>query len=392
MLKPAGGSFKSPPGRIVAVADTSIEDGLKPLAETPRREAAAPPLAVWKCQVAIAVTQASFVLGSVFLKSSLKYVDEEAGEVFSPVVYALAREACAAPILLVLSWIMAGKTSPKRPDLWRVGLMGGAMFLSQLCYILGIELSGVTIATCMQPAIPVFTVLLGIALGMERGNPRKLTGIGLAVVGAICMVAGGAASASRAPGVTEAQADNMLLGDMCLLVNTVAMAVYYILSKQMVSRYPPICVAAWAYLVAASCMGLAAALFTDEADWHFPRSMVLPLIYWIFVCSVAGYYLVTWAMRHLPASQVAAFQCLQPFIGTLLAFLVLNESPTAWDLGAVGIVAGLVMVSTEKKDLDTQAVLARIKRLLTQKSLTLSKSMSNLVNLPGWPSNEQHHG
>lgn len=33
--------------------------------------------------------------------------------------------------------------------------------------------------------------------------------------------------------------------------------------------------------------------------------------------------------------QVAAFQCLQPFIGTLLAFLVLNESPTPWDLGAV---------------------------------------------------------
>ena len=32
----------------------------------------APPLAIWKCQTAIAATQASFVLGSVFLKSSLK--------------------------------------------------------------------------------------------------------------------------------------------------------------------------------------------------------------------------------------------------------------------------------------------------------------------------------
>lgn len=225
------------------------------------------------------------------------------------------------------------------------------MYLSQLLYILGIELSGVTVATCMQPAIPVscrrrdraaaagagsccaagdaccaamsgrplsaqlhnravlallaqvFTVLLGIALRMEHGNPRKLTGglsseqpgvpgwpaaepsaalstpagaaspawaprvcllplyvtlprppslaagIGLAVAGAICMVAGGAASASHAPGVTEAQADNMLLGDFCLLINTLAMAVYYVVSKQMVARYPPICVAAWAYLV-----------------------------------------------------------------------------------------------------------------------------------------------
>ena len=51
-------------------------------------------------------------------------------------------------------------------------------------------------------------------------------------------------------------------------------------------------------------MATAAAVFTEAADWHFPRSMVLPLAYWVLVCSVLGYYSVTWAMRHLPASQV----------------------------------------------------------------------------------------
>lgn len=65
------------------------------------------------------------------------------------------------------------------------------------------------------------------------------------------MVAGGAASASHAPGVTASQAEHMLEGDLCLLVNTLAMAIYYIISKQMVARYPAICVAAWAYLVGA---------------------------------------------------------------------------------------------------------------------------------------------
>lgn len=179
------------------------------------------------------------------------------------------------------------------------------------------------------------------------------------------MVAGGASSASPAKGMTQEQASHMLVGDVCLLINTLAMAVYYILAKQLVQRYPAICVAAWAYLVgalrgsswvcdlwvqlgcgvvctcclcrcrsacylppcccltrqalpcptmplcpcpslppAATCMGLAAAAFTTPADWHFPRAMVAPLIYWIVVCSVAGYYAVTWAMRHLPASQV----------------------------------------------------------------------------------------
>lgn len=185
-------------------------------------------MAAWKCQAAAAATQASFVVGSVILKNALKYVDEEKGEAFSPIVYALAREAVAGPILLLLSWAIAGALRwrfsgggcwerrlagqfmgqcciaavpattplvrlarcgslracckalpqspgaprpnsqlpppnaapagpmrPKQADLWRVALMGGAMFLSQLLYILGIELSGVAIATCMQPAIPV---------------------------------------------------------------------------------------------------------------------------------------------------------------------------------------------------------------------------------------------
>ena len=70
--------------------------------------AADKPPAPWKPQVAIAATQASFVVGSVFLKSSLKFVDEDKGEAFSPIVYALAREAAAGPILLLLSWIIAG--------------------------------------------------------------------------------------------------------------------------------------------------------------------------------------------------------------------------------------------------------------------------------------------
>jgi hypothetical protein len=83
--------------------------------------------------------------------------------------------------------------------------------------------------------------------------------------------------------------------------------------------------------------------------------------------------------------QVAAFQCLQPFIGTLLAFLVLNESPTPWDLGAIGIVAGLLLVTTDRRDLDTQAVFARIRRLVSQRSLAVSRSMRDLTSLARWP-------
>ena len=49
--------------------------------------------------------------------------------------------------------------------------------------------------------------------------------------------------------------------------------------------------------------------------------------------------------------QVASFQCLQPFVGTLLAFAVLGEEPSVWDLGAIGVLVGLVLVVSDKHDL-----------------------------------------
>ena len=98
----------------------------------------------------------------------------------------------------------------------------------------------------------------------------------------------------------------MLLGNICLLANTGAMAVYFITAKQLVLKYPPMCVAAWAYIVAAVCMGGAAFTFVDQQDWQMPRIMLGPLAYWVVVCSVIGYYVVTWATQYLPASQVSS--------------------------------------------------------------------------------------
>ena len=49
-------------------------------------------------------------------------------------------------------------------------------------------MSGVVVATCMQPTIPVFTALIAVTLHLETGSFQKFSGIGLAVAGSLCMV------------------------------------------------------------------------------------------------------------------------------------------------------------------------------------------------------------
>ncbi|CAK0782743.1 hypothetical protein CVIRNUC_005938 [Coccomyxa viridis] len=312
---------------------------------TPRKEGPERgPVKPWQCQLALAVTQTAFCVGSVYLKSSLRQVDSSDGHVFHPIIYAFLREATAGPIMCAMAWFSSGLL-PQRQDLWRVLALGLCLYFNQLFYIIGIDMSGVVVATCMQPTIPVFTAMIAVMLGLEAGSWQKAGGIVLAVGGSICMVMGGVGGHH-----TAAEGRYLMLGNGFLLMNTLAMALYYLSAKQLVMRYPAMCVAAWAYITAALSMGITALLFVERSGWEVPRQLLGPLVYWIFVCSVLGYYVVTWATQHLPASQVAAFQCLQPFVGTMLAFAVLGEEPSVWDLGAIGIFIGLFLVVFDKKD------------------------------------------
>ncbi len=72
-------------------------------------------------------------------------------------------------------------------------------------------------------------------------------------------------------------------------------------------------------------------------------------------------------ISHVCCMQVAAFQCLQPFVGAVLAFAVLGEEPSIWDAGAIGVIAGLVLVA--KDPTETTAMFSKIKRIVSQTSL-----------------------
>ena len=54
--------------------------------------------------------------------------------------------------------------------------LGLCLFLNQLLFILGLHLAGMTLAACMQPAIPVFTALLSMLCGQEAASVKRVSG------------------------------------------------------------------------------------------------------------------------------------------------------------------------------------------------------------------------
>ena len=73
---------------------------------------------------------------------------------------------------------------------------------------------------------------------------------------------------------------------------------------------------------------------------------------------------------------MAAFQCLQPFVGTILAFAILGEEPSLWDLGAIGVILGLITVAYDRKD-QPNPLINRMRRAFSLKDLG-SKERSSL--------------
>ena len=63
----------------------------------------------WHCQVALAVTQLLFCIGSVYLKSSLLSLGALGAREFHPIVYAFIREAVAGPVMCVIAYAQSGE-------------------------------------------------------------------------------------------------------------------------------------------------------------------------------------------------------------------------------------------------------------------------------------------
>ena len=105
----------------------------------------------------------------------------------NPIVFAFIRETTAGTVMCVLAYVTT-RVLPRKADLLNLAFLGLLLYCNQLFYIMGVELSGVVVATCMQPAIPVFTAALAMTLGREQPSLTKTIGILFASAGAICMV------------------------------------------------------------------------------------------------------------------------------------------------------------------------------------------------------------
>jgi drug/metabolite transporter (DMT)-like permease len=222
-------------------------------------------------------------------------------------------------LLTIVLWL--GLDRPQRNDMLSmagVGVVGVGM--NNVAFTLGVSMTTASDTALIYAAVPIWGILLGLVLGLERPNPWGVVGVALAFLGVGIVVYGGLGGGGGAS----------LEGDLLVLIATVCWGSYAVLSLPLLGRHPPLVVAAYTMLFG----GLAAAPFAlpgiVSAQWAEASSGAWEAVaYSTLLVAAFGFYAWQRGVSRVGANRVLVYQYLITLVGVAAGVVLLGEGLTA---------------------------------------------------------------
>jgi drug/metabolite transporter (DMT)-like permease len=282
----------------------------------------------------VTLTEASLLLAVLFLGTNPVAVKVAVAE-FPPLPFVAIRFTLAGLLLLALAALLEpGDERPGRRDLLSmagVGLLGvGA---NNVAFTLGVSMTTASETALIYAAVPIWGILLGLALGLERPTPWGILGVCLAFAGVAIVVYGGLTG------------DTSLLGDLLVVVATVCWGSYAVLSLPLLRRYSPLVVASRTMLFG----GLGAMPFALpgflEAGWAEASGEAWEaLAYSTLLVAAFGFWAWQRGVSQVGANRVLIYQYLITLVGVAAGVLLLGENLAANKvLGGAVILCGVYL-------------------------------------------------
>lgn len=202
------------------------------------------------------------------------------------------------------------------PLLLALGVLG--IGLNQLLFVSGLSKTSVAHATIMVCLTPMLVLLLAAAKGLERISPRRVAGMGLALLGVGILQF---APAERKAGT--------LRGDLIVFAGSIAFAVFTVRSKAAAGRIGGVALNTFAYVGTGLALLPVTVWLSRDFDYRSVTAGAWASVtYMALFPSVIAYLIYFYALMRLPASRVSVFSYLQPLFATVMAIPALGEYPT----------------------------------------------------------------
>lgn len=248
------------------------------------------------------------------------------------------RMAYAVPILLLLAVLMkSDRFRPVHPAGW---IAGGIFALNLLLWHLSIDYIGAGLATVLGNTQVVFIALLAWLFMDERPGRTTLVVLPVLMAGVVLLTGLGSGAYGTDPVL------GVILGASSGLTSAAYVLVFRHASRRLQEGESPV-----GLLLQTSAGGAVAALLLGLlTDPGFSFSLSLQSHGWLVllaaVAQVAGWLLLSKALRKLPALDTAVIMLLQPVLALVWSNLIFSErlSPVQV-VGVVTLLAGIAFLN-----------------------------------------------
>ncbi|BBL78158.1 multidrug DMT transporter permease [Rubrobacter xylanophilus] len=270
----------------------------------------------------------AFFFGTNFV--AVKHVVEEV----PPVLFAAVRFTAAGLLLWAVLRLLEPASRLKRADLLPVvglGLLG--ITATQTVFTIGVHHTTAANTAVIYSTAPVWGMLLGFALGLERPRVSGVAGVVMCLAGVAAIESGGLRLAGTS-----------LLGDALILLAAVFWGSYTVLSLPLLRRYTPLAVAAYPMLLGGIAAFPLAALDLRLDPSSLDGSVWFAALYSTLFSSAFGF--VGWqkGVARVGANRVLVYQYLVALSGVVAGMVVLGEGfGLLQALGAAVILLGVYL-------------------------------------------------
>ena len=175
-----------------------------------------------------------------------------------PLPFAALRFVLAGLVLLaILRLLDSKKRRVKRKDFWALAGVGAiGVALNNVAFTFGVSMTSASDTALIVATAPLWGMLLGFLLGLERPKLQGLVGVGLALLGVGVIVYRGLGASGTS-----------LTGDLLVMGAAACWGSYAVLSLPLLRRYSPLVVATYTMLFGGLAVLPLASLSFLSTDW-----------------------------------------------------------------------------------------------------------------------------
>lgn len=252
-----------------------------------------------------------------------------------PLLFAAGRFTLAGILLWGVLRLLEPESRLRRKDLLpMLGLGVVGVTFTQSVFTIGVSLTTASNTALVYTTSPVWGMLLGMLLGLERPRLRGVAGLAIALLGVALIVRAGLDVSGAS-----------LAGDLLILAAAVCWGSYTMLSLRMLRGYSPLAVAAYPMMMGGLAIFPLALFQLPALDLSAVGGDVwAAATYSLLFSSAFGFVAWQRGVSRIGANRVLVYQNLVTLTGVTSGILLLGESfGTETALGAAILILGVYL-------------------------------------------------